>query len=348
VNLTDCLDPPRLCGPPNVPGALRSTPEDFVVDEVPAYLPDGEGEHLYVRFEKVGLDTPEAVRRIARALGADPRDAGFAGLKDRHAVTRQWASFARVDPGRLADVELEGIRVLEHGLHRNKLRTGHLRANRFELRVRGVPAEAHGELARRLAVLGEQGVPNYFGEQRFGREASNLDAARRWLIEGGRAPREPFRKKLLVSVLQAALFNELLGQRVSAGTFDGVVPGDLLRKEDTGGLFVSADPSVDAPRAQRFEVSATGPMFGSRMRWPEGEARALEEAALARWGLSPELLERFRASGEGTRRPYRVRLQSPAIGEDAHGIVLSFTLPSGSYATVVARELFELGPSSLG
>ncbi len=332
---------PLLTGsPPPLTGVVRAEPADFRVDEVPAYEPEGSGDHLFVRFEKIGLDTPEAVKRIAAALSVSPKDAGWAGLKDRHAITRQWASFLFGDPARLEGAEIEGVRILEAARHRNKLRTGHLRANRFELRIRCDDVSGLPEAQVRLAELERRGVPAYFGEQRFGREGQNLDAARRWLIEGGRAPRDRFRRKLYVSTLQSALFNEMLAERVREGTMDGLVPGDLMRKEDTGGLFVS-EGDEDRARVTAFEISATGPMIGDRMRWPEGEAKAREEAAMARWGLEREHLARFRSSGEGTRRPYRFRLSDPAIEPVPEGALVSFTLPSGAYATVVLRELVQ-------
>lgn len=329
--------PTLTAGPSPLCGRIRVVPEDFRVEEVPAYLPEGAGDHLFVRFEKIDLDTPEAVRRIARTLGVDPKQAGFAGLKDRRAVTTQWASFLFGDPARLEGASIDGVRVLEHGRHTNKLRTGHLRANRFDLHVR---CEEPGDLDRarqNLEVLERRGVPNYYGEQRFGYD--NLGAARRWIVEGGPAPRDRWKRKLYVSTLQSALFNELLAERVREGTMDGAIAGDLLRKEDSGGLFVCEDVALDRERAARFEISATGPMFGARMRWPEGEARAREEAALARWGLTNEHLERVRASGEGTRRPYRARLSEPSLEPTPEGVRLRFTLPSGAYATIVLREL---------
>ncbi len=331
--------PPLTGGHPPLKGAVRARPEDFRVDEVPAYLPEGSGDHLFVRFEKTGLDTKEAVRRIARALDVDPREAGFAGMKDRHAVTRQWASFLFGDAARLEAADIEGVKVLEASRHRNKLRTGHLAANRFDLFVRGASGDSAGDARARLETLARRGVPAYYGEQRFGRDGANLEAAHRWLVEGGRAPRDRFQKKLLVSTLQAAIFNELCAERVLEGTMDGAIEGDLLRKEETGGLFVSEALEVDRERAGRFEISATGPMIGAKMRWPEGEARAREEAALARWRLSPADLERFRASGEGTRRPYRVRLTDARLEVEPEGVRLLFTLPSGAYATIVLAEL---------
>lgn len=322
-----------------VPGILKDRPEDFRVDEIPAYEPSGAGEHLFVRFEKTGLDTREAVRRIAGVLGADPRDAGTAGMKDRHAVTTQWASFHRGDAARLEGATIEGVRVLEARLHGNKLRTGHLRGNRFAIRLRGAPRDAERDARAALDALERTGVPNYYGDQRFGRGGANLERARAWLVEGGRPPRDAFERKLLVSVLQSELFNGLCAERVREGTLGSVIAGDLCRKEETGGMFVVSELDVDRERAARFEISATGPMFGAKMRWPEGEAKRREEEALAAAGLDAEKLARFAKYGEGTRRPYRVRLGAPTLEADDEGLVVGFELPAGAYATIVMREL---------
>ncbi len=321
-----------------ITGVIKDRPDDFVVEEIPAYTPSGEGEHLYVRFEKVGLDTEHAVKRIASALGV--RDTpGWAGLKDRHARTTQWASFQRGDREAALALSLEGIRVLEAGLHGNKLRTGHLRGNRFVLRLRGADASREADARAVLEALSRSGVPAFFGEQRFGRGGATLTRGREWIVGSGRPPRAPFERKLQVSAVQSAVFNDLLVERIRTGGLASIVEGDLCRKEDTGGMFVATDLEDARARAERFELSATGPMLGAEMRWPEGEARALEEAAMARAGLDAEKLERFRRAGEGTRRPYRFRMSEPSVSSDADGLVLSFILPAGAYATIVLREL---------
>jgi tRNA pseudouridine13 synthase len=317
-----------------IAGRIRAQADDFRVQEVPAYPPSGEGDHLYVHFEKTELDTPEAVRRIARALGSDPREAGFAGLKDRKAITSQWASFLFGDPSKL-EAPIDGVRILEHARHRNKLRTGHLKANRFEILLRDALPTSLSEAQDRLTALASRGIPNYYGEQRFG--SGSLDAARRWLVDGGRAPRKPFDRKMLVSVAQSAMFNAILADRVRDGTFAKVLPGDLAKREDSGGVFVAG--AEDAERAERFEISATGPMFGADMAWPEGEALAREEAELTKFGLSRERLNEFRRAGAGTRRPLRVRLSDVSVEAHSQGLLLRFALPSGAYATIVLREL---------
>ncbi len=188
-----------------VSGTWRAEISDFQVDEIPAYQPSGGGEHFFVHFEKQGLNTPDAVRVIAEAIGADPNASGFAGLKDRHAITTQWASFYR--PSTVASLDalaLPGIRILEFALHPHKLRTGHLHGNRFRIRLRGA-AKQLDEVTEALRVLTQQGVPNFYGMQRFGH--NNLERAQHWLIQNHRPPRSRFDRKLLVSVLQSAVFN---------------------------------------------------------------------------------------------------------------------------------------------
>lgn len=342
-------DLPRAVGEaPLMYAVLKREPGDFRVDEEPAYLPEGQGDHLYVRFEKVGLDTDEAVRRMARVMGCDPREVGVAGRKDRHAVTTQWASFLRGEVAAAEALELPQIRVLEVSRHKNKLRTGHLKGNRFEVRLRDV-ASAVGELdlapvERALAQLSERGVPAYYGEQRFG--VDNLARARAWLVDGGPPPRHPGDRKFLVSVLQSAIFNEACAERVTAPEgLATIVRGDVVKKEETGGLFVADDLDEVRARAARFEVSATGPMFGAKMRAAEHEAGEAEAALLAKHGLDAAKLERFARAGEGTRRPYRLRVRglepgtAPTVERDGSDLVLRFWLPAGAYATTLVREL---------
>ncbi len=321
-----------------------AAPEDFRVDEIAAYAPSGAGGHCFVRFEKAGLTTPDAVRALARALDADPSAAGTAGLKDRHAVTTQWASFERVDPGRalaLGDA-LPGLRVLAAACHPHKLRTGHLHGNRFALRL---PFAEPGDLERARAILARVervGLPNYFGPQRFGAGGRNVARARRWLALGGPPPRARFERRLLVSALQAALFNAVAAERVRDGLLDRALPGDVLRKEDTGGLFSTTDLAEAERRVAAWEVSATGPMFGPEMRWPLEQALAREERALADAGLAREQLARFGKLGAGARRPLRVRPAAIALREATGSLELDVELPPGSYATVLLAEL--LGP----
>jgi len=318
---------------------VRARPEDFHVEEIPAYAPSGEGDHLFVRFEKTSLNTPEAVKRIAAVVEVDKRAAGWAGLKDRHAVTEQWASFEHAKAEGLVGAEIEGVRILESKRHNHKLRTGHLRGNRFTLLLRGATPEDAATAEEILSALVERGLPSYFGPQRFGRDGHNVAEAARWIVEGGRPPKPRFRRKLLVSAFQSALFNRLLADRIREGTVASAIDGDLLQKVDSGGLFVCEAPATDSARAAAFEVSPTGPMFGAKMRWPEREALAREEAALADAGLERGDLRRFAKAGAGTRRPYRFAVGDPEVAATPDGVRLEFTLPAGGYATTVLREI---------
>lgn len=334
-------DLPRLTeGVPGCGGAFKLVPEDFEVEELPAYNPSGEGEHLFLWVEKRGRDTREVVRALAQALGVPEGEVGVAGMKDRHAITRQLLSVpARTEP-KLAGFSLEGVQVLWARRHGNKLRTGHLRGNRFKLRLRGV--KDPGAAREILSQLVARGVPNYFGEQRFGRARDNADKGKALLL-GQRLPQKPdrFQRKLYLSAFQSHLFNRALVERMRAGTFDRALLGDVLRKEDTGGLFVCEAPEVDDPRVAAFEVSPAGPMFGPKMT-PSAHGVAQAEAALlVQEGMALSDFARGGGETEGTRRPYRVRIGNPELTPEGEDLLLSFELPKGAYATEVLAELLK-------
>jgi tRNA pseudouridine13 synthase len=222
--------------------------------------------------------------------------------------------------------------------HGNKLKTGHLRGNKFTLRIRGVERPDAGlESFSRLVA---RGLPNAFGAQRFGVKGDNADLGR-LLLKGERLPRRPdrFQRKLYLSAIQSELFNQVLARRLSDGTFDRALKGDVLKKSDTGGQFVCEAPEVDQPRVDAFEVSPTGPLFGPKMARPTGEVGALEEAVLAASGLTRDDFKRGGDETQGTRRPLRVRLEDASAERDGEDLVLRFTLPSGSYATCVLDEV---------
>ncbi|HET8542433.1 MAG TPA: tRNA pseudouridine(13) synthase TruD [Anaeromyxobacter sp.] len=328
---------------PDLPGSggtLRAAPEDFRVDEVPAYLPSGAGPHLYVRIEKRGRTTPDALRAIARALGVPERDAGYAGLKDRDAVTTQWLSFPAARDPAPASLDGPGLRVLELSRHANKLRAGHLRANRFAVVVRGGDA---GRARAAAEALATRGLPNFFGPQRFGNEGRNAAVGRALLRgertpEAARAARDRFLRRLSISAYQSLLFNRWLAERMADGLFAAALRGDVMKKLDTGGLFDCADPAADGPRVARFEIAPAGPMFGHKLRPAAHEALAREERILAAEEMALADFARGRGEAEGTRRAARLRVE-PAVEPLEGGYRASFELPKGSYATVVLREL---------
>jgi tRNA pseudouridine13 synthase len=335
---------------PGSGGAVKATPEDFRVDELPAYEPAGAGPHLWLRVEKRGRTTRDVVRALAAALGVPDRDAGWAGMKDRQAVTTQWLSFPVArdpDPQALGG---EGFRVLEASRHGNKLRPGHARGNRFAVRVRG------GDLARARAcadALASAGLPNFFGAQRFGAAGRNAEVGKALLLgDGGpearRAGRDRFLRRLCLSAYQSLLFNRWLAERMADGLLATAIGGDVLKKLDTGGLFVCEDPAVDGPRVERFELSPAGPMFGHKLRpLAAGPAAEREARLLAGEGVTLGDFARGGGETEGTRRAGRVPI-AVELDPDPDGYVARFTLPKGSYATVVLREIVKGEEPALG
>jgi tRNA pseudouridine13 synthase len=326
---------------PGSGGAVKASPDDFRVDELPAYAPAGVGPHLWLRVEKRGCTTRDVVRALAATLGVPDRDAGWAGMKDRQAVTTQWLSFpaaADPDPATLGG---DGFRVLEASRHGNKLRPGHARGNRFAIRVRG------GDVARARAcadALAASGLPNFFGAQRFGAAGRNAAVGKALLLGGGgpearRAGRDRFLRRLCLSAYQSLLFNRWLAERMADGLLATAIAGDVLKKLETGGLFVCEDPAVDGPRVASFELSPAGPMFGHKLKpLAAGAAAEREARLLAAEGLSLADFARGGGEAEGTRRAGRIPL-AVELDAEPDGYVARFVLPKGSYATVVLREL---------
>jgi tRNA pseudouridine13 synthase len=316
---------------------LRSVPEDFRVEEIPLYRPTGAGEHTFVHVEKRLRTTEEVARALARIAGARTRDVGYAGRKDRVAVATQWFSVPGLDPARARNLGLAGARVLEVARHPHKLRTGQLRGNRFRIVVRDLDDRARAAAVRRLERSCRSGMPNRFGAQRFGRGGENVRRAQR-LLRG--EAEEPDRRaaRFLVSALQAAVFNAVLAARETP--LDALEQGEIAMVHASGGCFVVEDLAREAPRAAAFEISATGPIFGTRMLEPRGAAAERERAAIERLGVIRGNLQLPRGIRvRGARRPLRVRPEEAGAAPVDGGLELRFSLPPGSYATVLLEEL---------
>jgi tRNA pseudouridine13 synthase len=330
-------------------GLIKDRLEDFVVEEVPAYLPSGAGEHVFVRLTKRDVTTLDAIRALALAAGCDPRAAGFAGMKDKRAIATQMISLQAprgVDPQTLAarvrSIELEGVVLHEATPHPHKLKPGHLAGNRFAITVRKVARDRLDEVTLAFDHIARSGVPNAFGVQRFGMAGDNAARALAWLRGEERGPRDPRVRRLLWSSLQSAVFNAVLDERVREGTWATPLEGDLLKLRSSGGLFVCTAVQTEEERAIRGEVSPTGPIIGARMRWPEGAPRELERR-IANEVLGGAFdLERTRHLGEGSRRALRMWVQDlkwqiveDDPGHEAAGVRVYFVLPKGGYATTV-------------
>lgn len=322
---------PRAHGAPPVSGAIRMQVEDFVVDEILPFEPDGEGEHLLLQITKVGQNTGWVAAQLARAANIPAREVSYAGRKDRHAVTTQW--FCLRIPGSKMDdpaaLMPEGCSLLAHTWHRRKLRPGNLSGNRFQIRVRELAGDRDA-LVERLATIAGAGVPNYFTEQRFGRGGSPLDPPT------PPVPRAREARSLWLSAARSALFNRVLAARVTDGSWARALPGELLMLRDSHSHF--AWDGVDAaipPRVAAGELHPSGPLAGDRGPRASDAVAALEDGILA---AHPEtVVELVARRMEIARRALRVMVPdlSWELGED---LVLSLRLPPGCYATAVLRE----------
>ena len=341
-------------GEGGIGGQMTDFPDDFHVDEVEAYSPCGSGEHVYLRIRKRGMNTMDVVRILGRIFDVPERDIGYAGLKDKHAVTSQWFSIRY--HGDFGEVSgdfsgYEGMEVVEVSRHGNKLRTGHLRGNRFGIVLEGVTGDDAGILSR-CSDLSEHGFVNYYGKQRFGIDGGNVSSGIDILRGTGKRMSQQS-QRFCISALQSAVFNLECHLRVSE--HDGeVFEGDVLQKTG-GGCFVCEDAAVDRLRAAAGEVFVTGLLPGSKAMTGFGYSYELERDCSRRFGISWEerdrvvggdlldfgVLKRF---GAGSRRVIRERvgdLVFHRLGVDR--IRVEFFLPSGSYATVFLRELCGYG-----
>lgn len=389
---------------PGIGGTIKSRVDDFFVQEIPLYEPAGEGEHVYCEVQKVGMTTFDALDRISAALGVSTRDIGYAGMKDARAISRQLFSIFGTTEQAVMDLKIPGITLQWAARHGNKLRLGHLKANRFAVKIRDVDPTAVVKARPVFDDLVASGIPNYFGEQRFGRREDNheLGAA---LIRGdnktllhlllgnpkpdiddphsitartafdrndfdGAMKTFPRRnglerrvlarfmktkrpgasvrtiderlRRLWVSALQSKLFNDVVAARIEK--LGKLFDGDLAYKHDHGAVFHVESAETEQPRCDAFEISPTGPLVGYRVTMPTGEALAIEEKVFSDANLKPaDFREAGRLKVKGARRPLRIKPKDPDIagGVDDHGafVLVAFTLPAGSFATVLLREL---------
>ena len=341
---------------------FRPSPETFQVEESPAYLPIGEGEHTFVWLEKWDLTTQLAAKKLAQVLGVSPSGVGYAGLKDRHAVTRQWFSVLGTDPkaaGQIADersTASSGMKVLSAARHGNKLRVGHLKGNRFWVRLGGEPSVTQQAITTYLKTALDQmvkaGCPNAYGRQRFGRHGDNVETGIA-ILRKARVEKDRRRRDLMISAVQSAVFNETLALRREKGLVHTALVGDVLKKSDTGGLFAVEDAADAVREAQaRLDSGAvvtTGPLPGNREKQPppDSAAGALEAKAMERVGVRNEDFAALGRKLPGARRPLVLSVSDVAVDgcagvETPDGPLLAeltFHLPPGAYATVVLENL---------
>ncbi|MBM4397601.1 MAG: tRNA pseudouridine(13) synthase TruD [Deltaproteobacteria bacterium] len=340
---TDLDALPRMCPDrPRVAARIKAVPEDFEVEEVPIYPPQGSGDHLFLWVEKRDCSGGELLRRLTSALRLRPGEIGAAGTKDRRAVTRQWLSVPADREEAVAGLSLDRIRVLAAVRHTNKLRLGHLLGNRFRILLRDAPPESCEAMIETGRWLEATGFYNLYGPQRFGQRAETLRGGLALLGNGGDTRNDPrigpFERRMLISSVQSALFNLYVAERVGRGLERTVLRGDVMGKTVTGGLFRAEDVAAEQARFDAGETRLTGPMFGHKMMDARDESGGMEGAVLASAGLEAERFKVFSKLAEGTRRPLVVRPTDFAAEGRPEGVLLSFFLPKGCYASVMLRE----------
>ena len=317
-------------------GRLRAEVEDFFVDEQLGFEPSGSGEHWLVQIEKRGANTGFVAKQLANFAGVSERDVGYAGMKDRHAVTRQSFSVLAkkgvdTDWTRCA---IEGVRVLSAQRHARKVQRGALRGNAFVIRLREVSGD-RDLAAQRIAAIAADGVPNYFGEQRFGRGGGNVDKALA-MLAGKRVERAE--RSILLSAARSEIFNAVLAARVADGSWCRALDGDVFQLDGRSAIF-GPEPLSEALRGRvaRGEIHPTGPMFGRGELRSTEVVHALESALFAQF---PELCNGLAAAGlDHERRALRLPARDFRCDWDGDSLIARFSLPAGAYATTVLREL---------
>lgn len=338
---SDALSPPYAYAGPVARAIMRAAPEDFIVEEIPIVEPDGAGEHVWLHIRKRNTNTEWLGRQIARLAEVRPMDVGFAGLKDRNAVTSQWfsvylAAKAEPDWSQLANEEIEILTVTRHS---RKLRRGGLKGNRFLLTLREIDGDI-AQIEQRLELIAERGVPNYFGPQRFGHDGENLQAAAE-MFAGVRRKQKRDKRSIYLSAARSMLFNRVLGKRVSDASWDKILPGEVCVLDGRRGSFsAEAGDAELGARLSAGEIHPSAPLWGRGNSHVASEVAVLESNVLETSGAWRDGLEL--AGLDMERRASRLMLRDAAWQAQARELSLSFSLNAGSYATAVVREVFDV------
>jgi tRNA pseudouridine13 synthase len=328
----------------DISARFKQSPEDFIVDEELPFELTGQGEHAWLKVRKRNNNTDWVAARIAEHAGVKKHAVGYAGLKDRFAVTTQW--FSVYLPGRddvdWDDFKLEGVELLETTRHRRKLQRGALKQNRFTIRLRDIEIAGNSgieQVSKRCELIRQQGVPNYFGEQRFGHGLSNLaDAERMFSQPRKRIPRH--KRSLFISAARSWIFNTILSERIQAGTWNQRIKGDVFMLDGRSACFSDDDSENLHQRLQRGEIHPTAVLWGDGANMATANCEALESDIVSRYPLFKQGLRDARV--EQQRRSLRLLVKDIECRQHASDLVLTFSLQAGSYATMVLREIVKL------
>ena len=332
------LDLPCAWGTPPARGRVRVAPEDFVVREWLGFPADGEGDHWLLTVRKRGANTHWVAKQLGKLAQIHPRDVGFAGLKDRDAVTEQAFTIPvrSAMTGEWAGVQGDGFEVIAAQRHRRKLKRGALRGNDFEIVVRGFEGD-RAALDERCKLIAAHGVPNYFGPQRFGNDGSNLTRARQWL-GGEKELHDRFERSFALSAARSAIFNAVLAERVRNGNWNQLQAGDVANLDGSNSVFkVDALDDVLRDRCDRMDIHPTGPLWGRGELASQGDIAALERRIA---DVEPPLASGLAAAGlDQERRSLRMRVAEFAWEVDGSDLRLRFRLSRGVFATAVLHEI---------
>lgn len=350
--ITDPTTLPFVHGGPLASARFKVEPEDFLVEEQLGFEPSGVGEHCLVWVEKRDLDSNTVSTLLADALGIRRRSISHCGLKDRHAVTRQWFSIhlPGEDSPHADALQSEGLKVLRITRNGRKLRRGTHVGNRFTIRLRDSDVDADA-VRERWQLLCERGAPNFFGPQRFGRDGRNVEKARA-MFAGEFAVRDRFLRGILLSAARSHLFNSVVAERIKRSNWDTPIDGEVYGFADNRSLILPERQRGDeAERLAQGTIEMTAPLWGAGELQSTGDLRTLEQSCIEPFGELTRGLEDTGLRQE--RRVMRIRPADPRMelvknDDRSHDILLSFDLPKGTYATTVLHELVELIEDSRG
>ena len=325
--------------PPALNGVIRTFPEDFKVDEKFAFDFTDEGEHALIHIEKTDTNTDWLARQIAEVSGLKKGDVSYAGLKDRNAVTTQWFSVwlpGKPDPD-WSLLNSEKVKILDSCRHNRKLRRGSLRGNQFTLIIRDVVGDA-SDLEQRMNIIKQDGVPNYFGEQRFGIDGQNIIKAE--IMFGGRREKDRFKRSIYLSAARSAMFNDVLSQRVEMNKWAEGISGDVMLLDNSHSYFLATD--IDQTIIQRLkehDIHPSGPLWGRGELLSKGAVEELESKLPSKFEVFDVGLKNARLDQD--RRSLRLSVINLEWNYDEKNklLNLSFFLPAGGYATSVLREI---------
>jgi len=318
---------------------IRQQPEHFRVAEILPFEPDGQGTHAWLYIQKTNTNTDWLATELAKFAGVKPVDVGYAGLKDRHAVTQQWFSvnLQGIEEPKWAEFENEQIQIIKHSYHGKKLKRGVLAGNRFQLTLTNLSGE-QAQWQTALEKIQSNGVPNYFGEQRFGHKMNNLNRVQAW-FEQGQKPKKRNQKSIYLSAARSWLFNLIVSKRIETQQWQQTLLGDVMLLSGTKAstFVVEAVDEQIKQRLAEHDIEPTAVLAGRGAVKTQADALTLQQDVLSDWASWCEGLERNGV--DISYRPIRLLPQNMNWQFQAGNLIIEFELTAGSYATAVLREL---------